>query len=177
MTTNLYRALIVLLMASAPAAAEPASWVFLPSTYTHDRMTGGRVAQYAAVAPVEGLPDPRLVTSGYRRTRTTLRGPNGSIDQSYAVTNFANGRGGLDAEWERVADEWRASFLSGGAYQGGPGFLPATPGFYTPGFGVPGFGVPGFGVPGFGAPGFVPGFVPPGFGVPPVAPPPAPVTP
>ncbi|MEM6654974.1 MAG: hypothetical protein AAF596_04150 [Planctomycetota bacterium] len=157
---------IAVLAASAGAvAAESASWVFLPSTYTHDRMTGARVAQYAPIAAVEGLPDPRLVTSGYRRTRTTLPGPNGSVDISYQVQSFANGRGGIDAEWERVADEWRASILSGGSFIQAPGF--GFPGVGVPGVGVPGFAGQGFAGPGFIGPGFgAPGFVGPGFGNP-----------
>ena len=160
--------------------AQTTSWAFLPSDYTHDPATGARVGQYAPVPPVEPLPDPRLVTSGLRRTRTSLIGPNGSIDTSFQVQNFGNGRGGLDAEFERFADEWRASFLSGSAINqttafGPPGLVPpgfGAPGFVTPGFSTPGIGTAGLGTPGFGVPGFVaptlvqPNFVPPGAGQP-----------
>jgi hypothetical protein len=103
---------------------EGPSWVFAPSTYTHDPMTGARVAQYARIEPVEPLPDQRAVTSGYRRTVTNIRGIDGSLDQSYQVQNWANGRGGLDAEWERVNDAWQQAYLTGSAYsaQFGPGW-------------------------------------------------------
>jgi len=137
---------------AAPAVERPPSWVFSRSTYSHAPETGARVAQYQRRPAVEELPDPRLVTSGYRRTRTDLRGADGSIDSNYQVQSWGNGRGGLDAEWERFHDAWRQSFLSGGYYNG-PGF---APGFgHQPGFGYgpsPGFGYgpgPGFG-PGAG---------------------------
>ena len=82
------------------ATAQPESWIFARSRYSHDPDTGARVAQYSQVAPVEPLPDPRDVTSGYSRTRTVLRGADGSTDTYYRVRNYGNGRGGLDAEWE-----------------------------------------------------------------------------
>src|SRR5690606_30234263 len=59
------------------------SWTFRRSTYSHAPETGGRVAQFQRIEPVEGLDDPRQYTSGYRRTRTTLRGADGSVDASY----------------------------------------------------------------------------------------------
>lgn len=108
------------LISSATARAddccEPVSWMFQPGTYTHAPETGVRVAQYARHEPVEGLPDPRLVTSGYRTTRTNLRGADGSLDTYYEVQNWANGRGGLDAEWERFHDAWQESYLTGSYY-------------------------------------------------------------
>lgn len=93
------------------------SWVFARSRYTHDPETGSRVAQYAMKPPIEPLDDPRLVTSGYSRTRTVLRGSDGSVDTHYRVTNFGNGRGGMDAEWERFHDAWRGSTVAGGQSQ------------------------------------------------------------
>ncbi|MEM6330767.1 MAG: hypothetical protein AAF790_11005 [Planctomycetota bacterium] len=177
--TSMTAALAVL---ATTAHAGPPSWVFAPSTYTHDPVTGARVAQYQRVAPVEELADQRMVTSRYRRIRTTLRGADGSVDSTYEVQNFGNGRGGLDAEWERFHDAWRQSLLSGsfffqnqpvplGAVYGLPGdaFNP-TYGPSLPGgaFGDPRFRAPfppsgAYGPqPGFGVPG---GFAPrPGFG-------------
>jgi hypothetical protein len=93
------------------------SWVFARSRYTHDPETGARVAQYSMKPPIEPLDDPRLVTSGYSRSRTVLRGPDGSADTYYRVTNFGNGRGGMDAEWERFHDAWRGSTIAGGQSQ------------------------------------------------------------
>ncbi len=152
--------MVLVLLAASASAADPSrsSWVFKRSTFTHAPESGARVAQYDRPAPVEELPDPRLVTSGYRRTRTNLRGAEGSVDSTYQVQSWANGRGGLDAEWERFHDAWRQSTLSGGFFQGG------GPGFGGPGFGGSGFGGPGFGRPGFGGPGFGYG---PAYGSPP----------
>jgi hypothetical protein len=163
---------VVLFMSGTSAQAADccgSSWVFKRSTYTHAPETGARVAQYDRHVPVEELPDPRLVTSGYRRTRTNLRGADGSVDSSYQVQNWSNGRGGLDAEWERFHDAWLQSSISGGNYNGG---APYGSG-YGPGVGFPGggygrgFGAPGSGYgPGFGAPGggYGPGFGAPGYG-------------
>jgi hypothetical protein len=136
---------------------EAPSWAFRRSTYSHDPYTGARVAQYMRTPPVEPLDDPRIVTSRYRRSRTNLRGSNGSFDTYYEVQAWGNGRGGIDAEWERFHDAWKESYLSGGSYNQGPGFNPWG---FTPGHsGFPGFGFPGWGVsPGFGFPGWQGGF-------------------
>jgi hypothetical protein len=144
--------------AAAPCPAPPivveepprTSWVFMRSRYTHDPATGARVAQYDMKPAIEPLDDPRLVTSGYGRTRTVIRGIDGTSDTYYRVTNYGNGRGGLDAEWERFHDAWRGSTVGGGGYfQGGYG------GFVPGGFGgFPGWGLGGNGGvgPGFPAP-------------------------
>jgi hypothetical protein len=130
---------------------EAPSWVFRRSTYSHDPYTGARVAQYMRTPPVEPLDDPRMVTSRYRRSRTNLRGIDGWIDTYYEVQAWGNGRGGVDAEWERFHDAWKESYLTGGFYNQGQGFSPWAPGWG----GLPGFGFPGFGVnPGFGFPGW-----------------------
>jgi hypothetical protein len=129
------------------------------------------VAQYYRTPAVEPLDDPRLVTSRYRRTRTTLRGTDGSVDTSYQVQSWGNGRGGLDAEWERFHDAWQQSFLSGSyssGYGSGPGYYGGAPGAYPqpypyggyPGYGYGqapayGYGPPpgyGYGRPGYGGP-------------------------
>lgn len=138
--SHLLLALGMCLLSSVAAHAEdccePESWMFQRSTFSHAPETGARVAQYAQHEPVEGLPDPRLVTSGYRTTRTNVRGANGSLDTYYEVQNWANGRGGLDAEWERFHDAWQESFLTGSYYNGpaygnGRGY----PGRYDRGYG------------------------------------------
>ncbi len=151
------------------------SWVFARGRYTHDPETGARVAQYEMKPAIEPLDDPRLVTSGYSRTRTVLRGADGSANTHYQVTNYGNGRGGLDAEWERFHDAWRGSTVAGGAYQVYPGYGYGGYGGYGPGYGYgPGSGGPGYGGPGYGGPGYPPGFrgqgpgygYGPGYGVP-----------
>jgi len=125
------------------------SWIFRRGTYTHDPYTGARVAQYMRTPPVEPLDDERMVTSRYRRSRTNLRGIDGSVDTYYEVQAWGNGRGGIDAEWERFHDAWKESILSGGYYNQGPANY--APWGYGSGFGGPGYG--GYGYPGYGFPG------------------------
>jgi hypothetical protein len=138
-----------------PENEEP-SWIFRSSTYTHDPYTGARVAQYMRTPPVEPLEDERAVTSRYRRTRTNLRGADGSFDTYYEVQAWGNGRGGIDAEWERFHNAWKESYLQNGYYnqtpvwggpwnqhgkwhQGGP-WNHSGPGYGNPGGGYPGGG-------------------------------------
>jgi hypothetical protein len=130
--------------------AQP-SWIFSRSTYTHDPETGARVAQYQRLPAIEPLEDERMVTSRYHRTRTNLRGIGGSTETYYDVQSWGNGRGGIDAEWERFHDAWKESFLQGGYYNQGYGY---ANGYQGPtgfgGYGAPGFG---YGFPGNGFPG------------------------
>jgi hypothetical protein len=103
--------------------------------------------------PVEPLPDERMVTSRYRRSRTNLRGVDGAVDTYYEVQAWGNGRGGIDAEWERFHDAWKESYLQGGYYNQSPGYGgwnnygPWQGG--GPGYGY-GHGYPGYGFPGNG---------------------------
>lgn len=157
---------------AAPMPPHVDSWIFAPSRYSHDPETGARIAQYAAKPPVEPLPDPRAVTSGYVRKRTVLRGPDGGVDTYYQVQNYGNGRGGIDAEWERFHDAWRGATVSGGSFATGYGGYPpygygGYPGGGFPGGGYPGGGYPGGGYPGGGfapgagyGPGYGPGYYP-----------------
>lgn len=135
------------------------SWIFAPSRYTHDPATGARVAQYSRKPAIEPLPDQRLVTSGYRRTRAVLRGADGATDTTYQVQNYGNARGGMDAEWERFHDAWRGSTVAGGDFYATGGWGWNYPGYGFPGYGQPGFGQPG--LPGYGNRGR---FIPPGQG-------------
>jgi hypothetical protein len=147
-------------VAECYAVDAPPSWIFRRSTYSHDPYTGARVAQYMRTPPVEPLEDERNVTSRYRRSRTNLRGADGSVDTYYEVQAWGNGRGGIDAEWERFHDAWKESILSGGYYNQGPGY--GGLGYGAPGYGGPwgyggggpgyGHGFPGYGYPGYGGP-------------------------
>jgi hypothetical protein len=128
---------------------EQPSWIFRRSSYTHDPNTGARVAQYQRLPAIEPLEDERLVTSRYHRVQTNLRGTNGSSEQYYDVQSWGNGRGGIDAEWERFHNAWKESYLQGTFYnQQGPGFNNGYPGQF--GYGYPGYGFPGNGFPGIG---------------------------
>jgi hypothetical protein len=82
-----------------------------------------------------------MVTSGYRRVRTNLAGPDGSLDSYYGVSSYGNGLGGLDAQWERFHDAWRQSFTAGGSYfnQQVPiyPYSEAPYGGFPPAYGIP----------------------------------------
>jgi hypothetical protein len=175
------RLIVPVLVVTAWPALGWADWLFAPAKYTHSPESGQRVAQYAQHEPVEGLPDYRDTLSRYWTTRTQLRGVDGALDSVYEVRSFGNGRGGLDAQWERGFDAWqRAANIAGpfwaGAYwpggiaapgldyynQGGPQVGGAGSAF-PPGFGGHGPGSmmhPGGGMhpggmhPGMGGPGW-----------------------
>jgi len=138
---------------AAPLQPQSDSWIFAPSRYSHDHQSGVRVAQYTAKPPIEPLPDQRAISSGYARTRTVLRGPDGNVSTYYQVKNYGNDRGGMDAEWERFHDAWRGSTVAGGSFAGG-GFGVQPYGFGGfQGGGFPGGGFTGGGFPGGGYPG------------------------
>ncbi|TWT99590.1 hypothetical protein Pla108_05330 [Botrimarina colliarenosi] len=135
------------LFGAADAVAE-ASWAFAPGAYTHDPQSGVRVVQYAEHEPVEGLPDPRQTVSRYWRTRTNVRGADGSSDTIYEVRSFGNSLGGFDAQRERGFDAQLQTlnaltpfrhnpYLFFGGMQGfgygTPGYPAATPGTPVPG--------------------------------------------
>ena len=102
------------------------------------------------------------------RTRTVLRGADGSTDTTYQVTNYGNGRGGLDAEWERFHDAWRGATIAGGNFSGFTPFGYGYGGFPGYGYGGSAYGGAGYGGPGYGGPGYGgPGYGRPGGGFPP----------
>ena len=104
-------------LSSCRPSRRPIAGSTVRSRYTHDPDTGARVAQYAMKPPIEPLDDPRLVTSGYSRIAHRASRADGSADTYYRVQSYGNGRGGLDAEWERFHDAWRGSTMAGGKYQ------------------------------------------------------------
>jgi hypothetical protein len=145
------------------------SWIFRRSTFTNDPETGARVAQYMRKPPIEPLADQRDVTSVYRRTRTVNRGFDGSMDTSYQVQAWGNGRGGIDAEWQMFNDVWQESILSGSYYNSNQYYGPPQRGPWQSGpwqggpwQGGPWQGGPGQGGPWQGGPG--PGYGPGGPG-------------
>ncbi|MEN0109854.1 MAG: hypothetical protein AAF805_03940 [Planctomycetota bacterium] len=152
-------ALFVGALAAGEVAAQ-SSWLFAPGRYTHSPQTGGRVVQYAAKPALPALPDPSQTVSRYWRTRTNLRGVDGSQDTVYEVRSFGNTLGGFDAQRERGFDAQletlgalepfrRNPYLFFGGMQGFgfglPGYPAAVPGVpvpYQPGQAVPAPGVP-----------------------------------
>ncbi len=100
-------ALLVAAALCATQAARADSWVFRPSTYSHDPVSGGRVNQYRPEDPAYVWLDPNYLQSGYRHIRATFRGPGGSFDQTHIVQTWGAG------EWIRPYGEWQFPFRAG----------------------------------------------------------------
>lgn len=96
------------------------SWIFQPSTYSHDPQTGERVEQYAAKPPAYGPSDPTYEQSAYIHKRTALRGANGSIERRHYVETWGEG------EAIRPYGEWQRPFRAG-ATPYGPWGNPSGP--------------------------------------------------
>lgn len=100
------------------------SWVFRPSTYSHDPASGQRVNQYRPEDPAYVWLDPNYLQSGYRHIRASFRGPGGSFDQTHIVQTWGAG------EWIRPYGEWEYPFRPGATPYGpwgnpqGPWTLP-----------------------------------------------------
>jgi hypothetical protein len=88
-------------------AEEVSSWIFRPSKYSHDPVSGQRVAQFAPPrAPVRRI-DGTYRESGYRHIRSSLRGPDGSADRTHVVQTWGAG------ESIRPYGEWQRPFREG----------------------------------------------------------------
>jgi hypothetical protein len=117
--------LLAVLSAFAPAVGRAAdSWIFRPSHYTHDPESGRRVSQYARKDPAYVRIDPTYMQSGYRHSRSTLRGIGGSVDRRHTVETWGAG------EMIRPYGEWEYPFRAGATpygpwgNAGGPWTLP-----------------------------------------------------
>jgi hypothetical protein len=167
---------VVLLSAAGNCALAGGSWVFQPSTYSHDPQSGERATQYAAKPPAYGPSDPTYEQSAYIHKRTSLRGVGGSVERRHYVETWGAG------EAIRPYGEWQRPFRAGATPYGpwgnpngpwtspfdswvnpyGLGKLPTPPWYpWYPRTGYPGTGHPGGGYPGGGYPGH------PGTGYPP----------
>ena len=139
-------AAVCLTLAASEAAAQ-GSWMFAPAAFTHDPRTGARTTQYADHEPVDPLPDPAQTVSRYWRTRTNLRGADGSSDTIYEVRSFGNTLGGFDAQRERGFDASLQTLRALRPFRHNPYlFFGGLQGF---GYGFPGYpgAVPGTPVP------------------------------
>lgn len=108
---------VLLTGAGAPAES---SWVFQPSTYSHDPQSGERVTQYAIKAPAYAPSDATYQRSGYVHNRTALRGAGGSIERRHYVETWGAG------EAIRPYGEWEFPFRAG-ATPFGPWGNPSGP--------------------------------------------------
>lgn len=92
------------LAAATPAQAD--SWIFRPSSYTHDPVTGERVTQYARPKTPYVRIDPTYEQSAYRHNRSTIRG-GASADRLHIVETWGEG------ESIRPYGEWLYPYREG----------------------------------------------------------------
>lgn len=89
---------------AAPAVAE--SWIFKPSTFSHDPVTGARVNQFAPKQPAYAPADGTYMQSGYRHMRLGLRAGD-SADRLHVVETWGAGQA------IRPYGEWLFPFRAG----------------------------------------------------------------
>ncbi|MHB8901801.1 MAG: hypothetical protein ACYC6Y_23855 [Thermoguttaceae bacterium] len=111
---------VVLLPVLAHSAWAGGSWIFQPSTYSHDGQTGERVTQYAREAPALAPSDPTYEQSAYIHKRTALWGADGSVERRHYVETWGEG------ESIRPYGEWERPFRAG-ATPFGPWGNPSGP--------------------------------------------------
>ena len=104
------------------SVTEAQSWIFQPSYYSHSPQ-GERVAQFQPEAAIASPGDPNYMVSGYRHTRSTIRGAE-SYDHLHVVRTWGLG------EFLRPYEEWEFPFRPGATPYGpwgnpqGPWTLP-----------------------------------------------------
>jgi hypothetical protein len=74
-------------LVAAPQAVFAADWLTAPSYYTHDRVTGERVAQYSPIGPFYYYSRPDYLKSGYRHLRSTIQA-GASADNLHIVEEW-----------------------------------------------------------------------------------------
>lgn len=112
-------AVATLITAARPLAGEE-SWIFRPSTFSHDPSTGQRVAQFMPERVSYRREDPTYMESGYRHVHAGLRGADGSYDHTHVVQTWGLG-------WLiRPYGEWEYPYRAG-ATPYGPWGNPSGP--------------------------------------------------
>ena len=94
-----------IVLASA-VAAHADSWLFQPSTFSHNPVTGERVNQYAPKQPAYVRSDPSYRESGYRHSRYSIFS-KGSADRLHVVQTWGAG------EMIRPYGEWEYPYRPG----------------------------------------------------------------
>jgi hypothetical protein len=142
----------------AAGSTQAASWIFRPSSYTHDPVTGDRVTQYARPKPAFVRVDPTYEQSAYRHNRSAIRG-DGSADRLHIVETWGEGEsirpygewlrpyregatpygpwGNPNGPWTLPFDSWHNPYGLGRLpypYWGIPPYFPAPPA--APGAGI-----------------------------------------
>lgn len=82
-------AIATLLSTLCGATASAADWNTAPSYYTHDKVSGQRVAQYSPIGPFYYYQRADFTRSGYRNYRSTIQA-GGSADNLHVVEEWGN---------------------------------------------------------------------------------------
>ncbi len=127
-----YFAVLLSIVTSISTASD---WLTLPSTYSHDVVTGQRVSQFAPIELPTATTVQNFRTSGYTHTRSRLSF-GGSNDNYHRVETWGDPI--------RPYGEWQRPFR--------PGSVPYD--LWGPPFGGLNWGRSGFGPGGFGPGGF-----------------------
>jgi len=96
------------------------TWMFSPSYFSHEPLSGQRAVQFAQEAAAYRRDDPTYMQSGYRHNRSSLRGVAGSADHTHIVETWGLG------EAIRPYGEWLFPFRAG-ATPFGPWGNPSGP--------------------------------------------------
>lgn len=150
--TLLLLTLVSILSTLGGDSASAADWNTAPSYYTHDKVSGQRVAQYSPIGPFYYYQRADFTRSGYRNYRSTIQA-GGSADNLHVVEEWGNPVVPYE-QWRfpyrpygSPYQAWGPPFGGlGNGYGGGygPGGPIAFPGGgYGGGYGPGGGGVPG----------------------------------
>jgi len=93
--------IFLLLLLAGGAATARADWIFLPSTYSHDRESGERVDQYTPPPPAYAQWDGTYQQSGFCYSHRAIQVGN-SEDHVHIVETWGQGQNIRPyGEWER----------------------------------------------------------------------------
>ena len=82
-------ALVTFVCTFGATSAPAADWITAPSYYTHDKVSGQRVAQYTPIGPYYYYQRADFTRSGYRNYRSTIQA-GGSADNLHIVEEWGN---------------------------------------------------------------------------------------
>ena len=90
MKPTLFVLAVVTLVCTLGATSLPAAdWITAPSYYTHDKISGQRVAQYTPIGPFYYYQRADFMRSGYRNYRSSIQ-TGGSADNMHIVEEWGN---------------------------------------------------------------------------------------
>ena len=110
----------LLLAGCVPAELLANDWLLAPSYYSHDPETGQRTSQFIKPDPAFVYENPSYLKSGYHHRRSTIRMPDGSLDQFHVVEEWGRPVRPY-GEWERPFRPYSVPYQLWGEPYGGLG--------------------------------------------------------